>query len=279
MSTPSVLEREREFFDREACQLTETDLRIPDDQIARYLRARPSTRNIPKDTFFALAAPLRGKRVLDYGCGHGENACLLAACGADVTAFDLSPEAIAQARRRAHLHGVAGRIQFDVRAAGATGYAPGSFDVVLGYKILHHLHTMLDTVYEETARVLAPGGAAYFIEPVANSPLLRTLRRLAPVSCYATEDERQMVYQDFEPLQRHFAAYEVRHFYCLERLRRLLGEWVRVPLRRLDHWALEYCPALGRYYGEVLVIAQPKPALPEVQPATELACACASVAQ
>src|SRR5438105_1026281 len=105
MSTEAVLERERQFFDREASRLQESDLLIPDDQVARYVRAHAGDRNMPKDAFFALERPLRGKRVLDYGCGHGENACLLAACGAQVTAFDLSPEAVAQARRRARLHG------------------------------------------------------------------------------------------------------------------------------------------------------------------------------
>ncbi|MFO1134738.1 MAG: class I SAM-dependent methyltransferase [Rhodoblastus sp.] len=45
-------------------------------------------------------ASLAGLRALDVGCGLGDNAEALAAAGADTTAFDLSANAIAWARRR-----------------------------------------------------------------------------------------------------------------------------------------------------------------------------------
>ncbi len=44
--------------------------------------------------------PLSGKRALDVGCGLGDNAELLAAKGASVTAFDCAPSAIEWAKRR-----------------------------------------------------------------------------------------------------------------------------------------------------------------------------------
>lgn len=256
MVSDQVLANERAFFDREAASLADRDLLIPSDQIERYRQAGQGAGNISKDTLFANLLPLEGKAVLDYGCGHGENAILLAACGAQVTAFDLSPESVAKARRRAELHGLADRIQVDERAAGQTDYPPASFDVVTGFAILHHLHWMLPAIYTEVARVLKPGGVACFTEPVANSSLLRALRPLIPVKSYATPEERQLVYQDLEPLREHFASVEVVHFYCLERLHRLLGDWVRRPLRRLDHHAQRLVPLARRYYGEVLVIAR-----------------------
>jgi SAM-dependent methyltransferase len=43
---------------------------------------------------------LAGLRVLDVGCGLGDNAELFAAAGAEVTAFDLVPSAIEWAKRR-----------------------------------------------------------------------------------------------------------------------------------------------------------------------------------
>lgn len=256
MNPDHVLARERAFFDREAAALADQDLLIPADQLERYRQAQGNASNISKDALFAKLRPLDGKQVLDYGCGHGENSILLAACGARVTAFDLSPESVAKARRRAELHGLADRIQVDVRAAGQTDYPPASFDVVAGFAILHHLHWMLPTIFAEAARVLKPGGIACFTEPVANSPLLRALRPLIPVKSYATPEERQLVYQDLEPLREHFASVELIHFYCLERLHRLLGSSVRRPLRKLDHQVQHVLPFLRRYYGEVLVIAR-----------------------
>jgi SAM-dependent methyltransferase len=251
----SVLESEQRFFDREAAQLREEELLIPADQIERYQRARPSALNIPKDTLFARLLPLEGMRVLDYGCGMGENVCLLAACGARVTGFDLSPRAIERAQQRARLQGVADRVQLDIRAAGATGYPDARFDVVTGFGILHHIHQELPRVFEEVARVLTPGGVACFIEPVANSAFFRGLRRVLPVPCDATPDERQLRYRDFEPLHRHFTKIEYAHYYCLERLHRLLGGRCRRPLRWLDYHAQRLLPFLRRYYGALLVIA------------------------
>jgi 2-polyprenyl-3-methyl-5-hydroxy-6-metoxy-1,4-benzoquinol methylase len=252
-----LLDSERAFFDREALGLSEAELRIPTPaQVERYRTATSSTFNEPKDTLFSLLMPLAGKRVCDYGCGHGEDACLLAACGAQVTAFDLSPASIAQARRRAQMHGLEDRVRLDVREAGKTGYAPGSFDLVTGFAILHHLHQCLPAIYEEIDALLAPHGAAYFIEPVANSAVLRALRRLIPVKTEATPDERQLTYRDFEPLRRYFSDVQMYHFHGLERLNRLLGRNGTSVFRWLDSQAQRLFPVLRPYYGIVLVVAR-----------------------
>ena len=47
----------------------------------------------------AMPAPAAGARALEVGCGLGDNAAGIAARGFRVTAFDLSPRAIAWARR------------------------------------------------------------------------------------------------------------------------------------------------------------------------------------
>jgi SAM-dependent methyltransferase len=172
-----------------------------------------------------------------------------------VTAFDLSPGSVAKARRRAEVQGVADRIQFDVRAAGETGYPRASFDVVTGFNILHHIHWNLPAIYEEIAGLLTPHGTAYFIEPVANSAVLRALRRIMPVPCDATPDERQLLYRDFEPLRQHFSSVRLEHFYCLERLHRLTGGRGRRLLRWVDHRVQRVLPFLRRYYGLLLVTA------------------------
>src|SRR5947208_12593920 len=55
---------------------------------------------------FRQLGDLRGLRVLDYGCGHGMAAVVLARRGATVTAFDLSPGYLEEARLRARSNGV-----------------------------------------------------------------------------------------------------------------------------------------------------------------------------
>jgi hypothetical protein len=103
---------------------------------------------------------------------------------------------------------------------------------------------------------LKPGGTACFIEPVANSPALSAVRRMVPVRKYATDDERQLTYRDLRPLHLYFSSVEIRHFYCLERLHRILGQSFRKPLRWIDCHAQRLFPSLLRFYGQVLVIAR-----------------------
>jgi SAM-dependent methyltransferase len=251
-----VLVNELSFFDQEATGLGSAELAIPTaTDIERYRTAVPSPGNAVKDALFAALQPLAGKRILDYGCGTGENSCLLAACGAQVSAFDLSPQSVAQARRRAAVHGLSDRIHFAVAAAGQVPYPPQSFDLVVGSNVLHHLHHDLPRIYAEIARLLTPSGSAYFIEPVANSAALRTLRKWLPIPNDKTPDERQLLYQDFDGLQPHFSQVELAHFYLLDRVHRFgLGRSRLV--RRIDHYAQRLVPLLRRYYGMVLVIAR-----------------------
>jgi SAM-dependent methyltransferase len=254
MVTSDHLDSERKYFDAEATQLTAEDLRIPADQIERYRSARPGSRNLAKDELFARILPLEGKTVLDYGCGHGENSCLLAACGARVTGFDLSPVSVGKARERARLHGLEHLTQFDVKQAGDTGYPPATFDLVIGFAILHHLHDGLPGIAEEVARVLKPGGSAYFIEPTANSGLLRFLRRLVPLKAEATEDERQLRDADLGPFRRYFPSIEQIPFYNLVRLHRLIGERVAGRLVLVDYYLRRVMPWSRVFYGRSLII-------------------------
>ena len=252
---PSILAREKDFFDRESAGLDDDSLIVPGRVIERYRNARLKSSNFPKDLLFTMIMPLDGKRVLDYGCGAGENACLLAACGAHVTGFDLSPVSIEKARRRAELMGLSDRTQFDVLPAGKTTYPDDSFDIVIGFAVLHHLHMILDDVYREINRVLKPGGRVFFIEPVANNRFLQKLRRITPVELVATHDERQLEYHELKHVGDFgFASVRFWHFLFIERLHRIIGK--QRPLRRLDYFLEKLFPFLKPLYGILLVAAE-----------------------
>ena len=244
-STQDLLASEQEFFDRESAELRDEALVIKPHTIERYRSARPKLGNFPKDTLFSRILPLEGKRVLDYGCGAGENACLLAACGAEVWGFDLSPVSIEKARRRAELMGLSERAHFDVYAAGKTGYADGQFDIVIGFAILHHLHMMLDDVYREMGRL--------------TSFLVRKLRRFFPVELVATPDERQLFDPELKRMDQFgFTNVNLTYFYFLERFYRMLGENQQRPLRKLDDRLGRMFPFLRPLYGIVLLSAVKK---------------------
>ncbi|MCC6420299.1 MAG: peptide chain release factor N(5)-glutamine methyltransferase [Gemmataceae bacterium] len=74
---------------------------------------RPDSESVVVECL-ALAKPLAAPRVLDLGTGSGNLAVAIAKYhkGARVTAVDISPDALAVARRNAERHGVANRVRF-----------------------------------------------------------------------------------------------------------------------------------------------------------------------
>jgi magnesium-protoporphyrin O-methyltransferase len=94
-----------------------------------------------------LPTDLRGRRVLDAGCGTGALAVDAARRGAHVTAIDLSPTLIALARERAPHDLGAGRLDFAV--GDMLDPALGEFDHVVAMDSLVHYRT------HDTQRVLA----------------------------------------------------------------------------------------------------------------------------
>ena len=100
---------------------------------------------------------LRGKRVLEIGCGSGAHARLLAESGCDLTCIDITHAGVEMTRRRLALYG----LRADVRRmdAEAMEFPDASFDFVWSWGVIHH---SADTarVVGELARVLRPGGEA-----------------------------------------------------------------------------------------------------------------------
>src|SRR5204863_4502520 len=80
--------------------------------IDRYARCRQRD-YYQSEYFFSLLSDVRGKQILDVGCGDaGGNAILLALRGAFVTGIDISEECIEAAKVRATHHAVDGRTEF-----------------------------------------------------------------------------------------------------------------------------------------------------------------------
>ena len=68
-----------------------------------------------------------GIRILDLGCGAGEDALWLAALGASVLGLDTSPAAVQEARRAGAAAGVGTRVRFEVRRPDELRLQDGSF--------------------------------------------------------------------------------------------------------------------------------------------------------
>ena len=150
-----------------------------------------------------------GKRVLEYGCGPGSKSFELARAGAKVTGIDISPVAIEIARERARAEGVEEATTFEVMDAEQTTFPDGSFDLIVGGAILHHLD--LDRAYPEIARLLAPGGRAVFIEPLGHNPVINWYRKRTPEQ--RTPDEHPLLNRDLAQARRHFRRVGVWYYH------------------------------------------------------------------
>ena len=105
------------------------------------------------------AAVLRNGRrikVLDVGCGPGILTVALAPLVYEVVALDLTPEMIAQAKKRSDLLGLK-NVRFEVGRAEELPFSDGYFDVVVTRLMLHHLLSPTSAV-KEIARVTRKGG-------------------------------------------------------------------------------------------------------------------------
>ena len=94
-------------------------------------------------------------RVLEVGTGPGFFAILLRELGYDVTAIDLTPAMLEEAKKNAGE--LAGRIQWMEMNAEALSFADESFDMVVSRNLTWNLPHP-EKAYAEWARVLKPGG-------------------------------------------------------------------------------------------------------------------------
>lgn len=107
--------------------------------------------------------PVKGRRVLDLGCGYGWHCIWAAEQGAaSVLGTDLSEKMLAVAREKIQGHAdLSGRIQYRRAAIEDLDLPENSFDLVLSSLALHYVEDY-NGVVERVRRWLRPGGMFVF---------------------------------------------------------------------------------------------------------------------
>lgn len=244
----ALLQREAEHFNKHyADEAARGITPLSDFDKLRY--TAPSADTVfPREYFYHLLAPLRGKDVLEIAAGNGIDASLCAHNGATVHAYDLSEKSIDMVRRRAKVNGVSHRVHTEVTGDFDSAFLGQTFDAILGYAALHHL-TDLDTLNRRIYDRLNPGGVAVFAEPVVNSNALDRLRKLVPYSIHEmTEDETPMNDQSIADFAWPFERMVRRDFQLTSRLWPVFpNNWpLAVALHKLDAGLLKL-PFMRRF--------------------------------
>ena len=135
---------------------------------------------------------LKGKKVLEMGCGNCINAAVMAALGAEVYANDIASSSGDIIRRLNENFEFEFPIVFVEGDFLKNDLESGSFDFVVGKAFLHHLTIPVEKLFlAETARLLKPDGEARFFEPAVNSKLLDEIRWHIPIGGRPSKFKKQ----------------------------------------------------------------------------------------
>lgn len=217
---------------------------------------------------------VRGKKLLELGCGLGEASVYFAKKGADVTATDLSTGMLRVAEKVAHKHGVS--LTTAQAYSHQTPFPDNSFDIVYTGNTLHHVD--IDDTLKEAQRILKPGGVFVSWDPIAHNPIINVYRKMA--MGVRTEDEHPLRMDQIKLFNKYFSqvAYETTwfftlwifiKFYLIDRIdpnkerywKKILTEHKKLEksymrLEKMDKAFLRLFPFLKRYCWNIVVIAK-----------------------
>ena len=241
MTPQNLSERDRVEVERSAAEARRASLAPVD--VDRYLDP-PADTPYGLEYAFYLLGDIRGKTVLDLGCGSGESLVPLARRGAHVIGIDISPELIRLARQRLSGYGLAATLQEG--SAYATGLADESVDIVFSMALLHHLE--LPAARKEIYRILRPGGLFVLREPIRFSRTMNVLRRLFPAPKGDISDyEHPMTRAELAIVTLGFTVVAQRSF-RLPFVPILTTFKVRGrPVWKVDRWLLKHLPSLAHF--------------------------------
>jgi 2-polyprenyl-3-methyl-5-hydroxy-6-metoxy-1,4-benzoquinol methylase len=112
---------------------------------------------------FKIIGDVRGKKVLDLGCGEGYNARILAGKGATVVGVDFSPKLIKLAKEKEMKENL-GTTYYISDAADMKDVQSNHFDLVVCFMALQDIENY-EKALTEVARVLKEGGRFIFSIP------------------------------------------------------------------------------------------------------------------
>lgn len=161
-----------------------------------------------KPALFSLIPDLQGKRVLDLGCGYGENCRQYAQMGAEyVLGIDISTKMLEVAcKENTHQ-----RVEYRVMNMEDIDTLDGCFDVIISSLALHYI-CEFEPLVRKISGLLKPSGCFIFTQehPIATAPKEGLSWRMQQeevtgllLTDYAAEGERKVTWFIDEVVKYH----------------------------------------------------------------------------
>lgn len=261
------LEREEQFHDRWAERFDPAGVDVVKSNEAC---TAPEMRCIAR-----TMGDLRGRSVLDVGCGLGEASVYFALKGARVTAIDLSSGMLAAAGELARRAGV----DIELHKSDAEDLrlpAQRMFDFIYVGNLFHHV--AVEPTLDRLMPHLAAGGTLLSWDPLAYNPLINAYRRIA--TDVRTRDEHPLKRGDLDLFRRKFESVTFEYFWLTtlsifvamallqrrnpnkERYWKSVVQeadrwaWLYEPLERVDTLLLRHLPPLRPLCWNVVIAAR-----------------------
>jgi ubiquinone/menaquinone biosynthesis C-methylase UbiE len=214
---------------------------------------------LPAERYFIqVLGDVRGKKILDVGSGHGNCALNLAKWGAQVTSIDISPKMIEGCRKRAAKLNVS--VDFQVMNAENLAFQDREFDLVVGFRTIHHLPD-IGRFYREAYRVLKISGAMVLVEPQKYNPFVEFGRRFIKPKD-RTSTEHPLIPADIKSAREVFGNIQADYFIFLSVLSLVFRDIVHVGflykftllvLKQVDRAILKIVPFSRMFYWQVVM--------------------------
>ena len=199
---------------------------------------------------------VKGKKVLEIGCGYGDISVHLAMQGAIVTALDNTHNALRNAQILAEKNGVSIHpVVMD--AMNIDHLKDEKYDYVVGQFILHHIEPF-DLFVTKLDALMAPGTVGLFFENSSSNKLLMFFRKtlVGRFGIPKHSDGVEVPFQrkEFNLLKRCFTAKRTTpSLYFWELLSTYIfrkSEKAKRFFRAMDAWFYKYLPFFRRlsYY-------------------------------